>query len=337
MKNKRQHIVPRCYLSAWVDPVTPPGQHAALWKFSKDGSGQHRRSPEKTFIESDRYTIRLPNGDRDLIVEQHLDKIENAFSGVLRRLHRHEKLGVTDLAKIAAFTAAMLGRTRPRADNWRQAWTDIRRHVAAFEGDGRSPSKASGSGPPDGSLPPNAVHISTAEIDGMLTNIHPEYLSNTIEIAAPILFRMDLSIFSTDDPLGFITSDNPCIMHNPTAYRYHPIARSPGLRQKDVQVLLPLSPRLLIAYTHKRTFPLITPLPVQMVNNLNRLMVWNADKEIISWRGELKDEWFDTSFELPADAWKESDRDGRIERPERFDPSEIEVLAMPELLDDSEL
>ena len=62
---------------------------------------------------------------------------------------------------------------------------------------------------------------------------------------------MNLSIFSTNDPLGFITSDDPCMMHNTTAYRYHSMVRSPGLGQKHVQVLLPLSPHLPITYTHK--------------------------------------------------------------------------------------
>ena len=219
MKNKRQHLVPRCYLAAWLEPVTPTGQERALWKFAKDGSGKHRRSPQKTFVESDRYTIRLPNGERDLVVEQELCNIERDFSGVLARLHRKERPSVMDRAKLALFTAAMLGRTRRRSDHWKQTWIDIRKMVSSFEGDGNSPSKASGSMDPGMPMPPGAVPVSTSELDAMLTNIHPEYVSNTIEIAGPILFGMELSIFTTDDPLGFITSDNPCIMHNPYAYR----------------------------------------------------------------------------------------------------------------------
>jgi hypothetical protein len=54
------------YLSAWLDPVTPAGQQRALWKFAKDGTGKHRRSPKKTLVESDRYTVQLKNGERDL-------------------------------------------------------------------------------------------------------------------------------------------------------------------------------------------------------------------------------------------------------------------------------
>jgi hypothetical protein len=136
MKHKRQHIVPNCYLSAWLEPVTPPGQQRALWKFAKDGTGRHRRSPQKTFVESDRYTVLLKNGERDLRVEHRLDQIENDFAGVLRRLERREKLTIRDRAKLAVFTAAMLGRTKRPSDHWKDAWQDVRGIVSQFQGVG---------------------------------------------------------------------------------------------------------------------------------------------------------------------------------------------------------
>lgn len=163
MKHKRQHIVPRCYLSAWLEPVTPPGQQRALWKFAKDGTGKHRRSPKKTFVESDRYTVLLKNGERDLRVEHRLDRIENDFAGVLRRLERREKLTILDRAKLSIFTAAMLGRTKRRSDHWKDAWQNIRGIVSQFHGDG-SGSQASGTLHQDQPLPPGAVRISAEEI-----------------------------------------------------------------------------------------------------------------------------------------------------------------------------
>jgi len=330
MKHKRQHIVPNCYLSAWLEPVTPPGQQRALWKFSKDGTGKHRRSPKKTFVESDRYTVLLKNGERDLRVEHRLDQIENDFSCVLRRLERREKLMTLDRAKLAIFTAAMLGRTKRRSDHWKDTWQNLRGMVSQFQGDGAG-SKASGTLRRDEPLPPGAVSVSAEEIDDFLVNSHPEYLTNTIEVAGPMLFAMDLSIYSTDDRLGFLTCDEPCIMHNPTAYRYHPIRRSPGLRQRDVQVLMPLSPRLLIAFSHQQTYPFITPLPKKHVDEINRMMVWHADKEFVSWQGELRDEWFAGPDASPPDAWENKPQDARGGGPGVFEP-----LEGPEVLDDDE-
>jgi hypothetical protein len=315
MKHKRQHIVPRSYLSAWLEPFTPTGQERALWRFAKDGTGKHRKAPKKTFVESDRYTVLLKNGERDLRVEHTLDQIENDFSGVLRRLHRLEKLTPLDKAKIAIFTAAMLGRTRKRADHWKNTWKQLRGMVASYEGDGAD-CKASGTIDPNEPLPVGAVRVSRQEIDEFLVNSHPEYLIETIEISAPILFGMDLAMYSADDELGFLTSDEPCIMHNPTAYRYHPIMRSPGLLQRDVQVILPLSPRLLIAFSHKPTFPRITPLRREHVDEINRMVVWSATEEIISWTGKLRDEWFAPIAPLPVDAWKEAaSNDGDLFEP----------------------
>jgi hypothetical protein len=57
-----------------VNPVIPAGQQPAFWKFAKDGTGKHRRSPKKTFVESDRYTVLMKNGERDLRVEHTLDE-----------------------------------------------------------------------------------------------------------------------------------------------------------------------------------------------------------------------------------------------------------------------
>jgi hypothetical protein len=223
MKHKRQHIVPACYLSAWLEPVTPPGQQRAIWKFAKDGSGAHRRSPKKTFVESDRFTVWLKSGERDLKVEHRLCEIENQFSEVLRRLHRGEKISIRDKAKLAVFTAAMLGRSRRAADHWKK--------------------------------------------------VCPEHVADTIEFASSVLFGMNLHFFSAKDEVGFLTSDEPCIMHNPTAYRYHPMMRSPGLRQRHVEVVLPLSPRLLMVFSHQLAPPRIYSLSQQEVDQVNVVVV----------------------------------------------------------------
>jgi hypothetical protein len=323
MKHKRQHIVPNCYLSAWLEPVPPKGQERALWRIAKDGSEKHRRSPKKTFTAPDRYTVLLKNGERDLRVEHRLSEIEAAYSGVLRRLQRKEKLSTLDRAKLSVFTAAMLGRTRRRADNWKDTWESLRGHVAAFEGNGVE-NRASGSLPSDGTLPPDAMPISTQILDEMLVNSHPEFLTNTIQTSAPILFAMDMSIYSTEDDFGFLTSDEPCIMHNPTAYRYHPMVRSVGLLQRHTQVLLPLSPRLLLVFGHTPTYPHITPLTAKQTEEVNRMIVHSSLEEFVSWKGETRESWFHWDGILPDDAYSERQSN---------DENEVEVLEQPEQLD----
>jgi Protein of unknown function (DUF4238) len=272
MKHKRQHIVPACYLSAWLEPVTPPGQQRAIWKFAKDGSGAHRRSPKKTFVESDRFTVWLKSGERDLKVEHRLCEIENQFSEVLRRLHRGEKISIRDKAKLAVFTAAMLGRSRRAADHWKKVWADLRSEFPNPE-ESANASQATEAPQQNDPLPTGAVRISAKILDEFLVNSHPEHVADTIEFASSVLFGMNLHFFSAKDEVGFLTSDEPCIMHNPTAYRYHPMMRSPGLRQRHVEVVLPLSPRLLMVFSHQLAPPRIYSLSQQEVDQVNVVVV----------------------------------------------------------------
>src|SRR5882762_10371422 len=74
-KHKKQHVIPNCYLKAWCDPLTPTGQIPYIWRISKDGSQSRKRAPEKSFTANDRYTITLPNGERNLVVEHTLAEI----------------------------------------------------------------------------------------------------------------------------------------------------------------------------------------------------------------------------------------------------------------------
>ena len=75
-----------------------------------------RKSPEKTFTETDRYTVMLRDGTRHLEVENYLGDIENDFQGVIRAVRANEALTLRHRAKLATFTAAMLGRSKKQGD-----------------------------------------------------------------------------------------------------------------------------------------------------------------------------------------------------------------------------
>jgi hypothetical protein len=110
-KQKRQHTIPRSYLASWTDPLTPKGEDPAIWRISRDRTKVFRRSPKKSFTSSDRYTLYLKDGTRDLRVEETLGHIENSFIGVLKAIQQRERLDAGQKAVLCAFTAAMLGRS----------------------------------------------------------------------------------------------------------------------------------------------------------------------------------------------------------------------------------
>jgi hypothetical protein len=61
------------------------------------------------------------------------------------------------------------------------------------------------------------------------------------------------------------------------------------------------------------------------------MMVLHADKEIVSWRGKVREEWFVVSKTSLPDAWENRPQDNAEEIVNQFEP-----LESPEMLDDNE-
>jgi Protein of unknown function (DUF4238) len=284
--HKRQHTIPKSYLSAWVDPVTPPGQTAAIWRISKDRSKKWRRSPSKTFVESDRYTIRTEDGGRDISVENTLGQTENDFQPILMAIRRRQSLTPLQRAKLAIFTAAMMGRSKKQGDHWLSQWEEQIEKVKRME------RKTGATKPP-----------LSEKLERSLENSHAQLVIASIKTAAPVLSAMTLTILTTKDPDGFITSDAPAVMYNPESYKLPPFYRSPGLMQKEVEVSLPLSPRELALYSWKPMKLLYTPVPDSVVDEINRTIYFYAEAEFVSWKGTTKAAWFEER-NAPPDAWE---------------------------------
>jgi Protein of unknown function (DUF4238) len=82
--HKTQHWIPRSYLRAWADPNGPAAHKSYVHVFSKDGSTSRKKAPENLFTETELYTIRLPDGGRDLRLEHGLCGFEASFSEMRR-------------------------------------------------------------------------------------------------------------------------------------------------------------------------------------------------------------------------------------------------------------
>ncbi len=285
--HKRQHTIPRVYLGSWIEPYTPSGQTAAINIVTKETGAVRRKAPEKSFTENDHYTIHLKNGTRDLTVENQLGRIESDFQGVLRSLREGQTLHVSHRAKLAVFTAAMMGRAKPESE-WNkkqlQPLKDILDHVEKVEG-----------GPtPDGE-----------ELRDLLTNHPAFYVTATMETAAPVLFGMNLTILTTDDPVGFITSDSPVVMFNPQAYKFPPYYRPPGLAMIDIEITLPLTPRHMAVYTHFPRAGAYLKLEKKFLDEMNRRTWFHAAHEVVSRTGLVEDVWSEgRTGPEPVDAWK---------------------------------
>jgi hypothetical protein len=286
-KQKKQHLIPNCYLKAWCDPVVPPGQSPFIWRVPKDGGQPFRRSPEKSFTATDKYTIKMPNGERNLIIENTLDELESKFVRVRDLIGKREPLSDLDRATLCLFTAAMHSRTNKAGEHWRKTQQEMHDQVVAME-------KAMGAEP----------HTSL-ETAALLENAHQFFLAMSLESEAPLYFQMNLTILFAHDPIGFITSDAPCSWYNPKAHTMPPFYRSPGLMQNDIEVTMPLTPQLMLMFSHHKFAPYLE-VGQTFVEHANHRIRAFADKEFVSWKGISRPEWF-VQRELPPDAWENTE------------------------------
>jgi len=228
----------------------------------------------------------MKDGSRDLSVENTLGQIETDFQPILMAIRRRQNLTPLQRTKLAIFTAAMMGRSKKQGDQWLGQWLEhvekVKRMEEMFEVTEPSLSQ---------------------KLEQGLENSHAELVINTIKAAAPVLSGMTLTILTTNDSDGFITSDAPAVMYNPKAHRLPPFYRSPGLLQPDVEVSLPLSPQELALYCHQPLRYLYTPISNDVLDEVNRTTYFFAQEEFISRKGNTNEKWFEERA-APLDAWE---------------------------------
>jgi hypothetical protein len=114
--------------------------------------------------------------------------------------------------------------------------------------------------------------------------------------------QMHFAVLCTDDPVGFITTDDPCTWFNPEAYKLPPFYRAPGLGMNDIQVTFPISPRQCLLITHNNAIG-YADVPLEIVNELNHRHIAHADQKFISCSAEVTPIWFQ-KFSMPEDSWE---------------------------------
>jgi uncharacterized protein DUF4238 len=299
--HKSQHFVPQCYTRAWLDPDAPNKQEY-MWKFEKNGREGTRAAPKNTFEETDFYTID-EGGERNLALEKALGKLESRFVGARKRISNHEKLTSSEYAYFIGFIAAMSSRTKSFRDFQREQWGGVQELMESMqaqweqsdENERKALLRASStprSGTPMGTLD---------DVRDVVKNPMKHMLVPATKVNGEFLTKINLTVFETDDRLGFITSDDPVVMYDPTAYRRPPIYRSPGFGRPEVELTMPLSPQQLALFTWYVPNGFIA-VDAENLAALNRRTRAYADQYFIVCRNETRNDWF-TSEPLPDDAW----------------------------------
>jgi hypothetical protein len=296
----RQHIVSKCYLKAWCDPSTPKGQDPYIWLISRDASRKVKRAPHKSLTKTGAYTITLNDGKSDLRVETTLSQLEAKFVRVQQKIVELKTLDPYDRAYLAAFMATMHSRTDPVAEGMKASISKFHSHVREME---EAIKRGDTAKLPRATMPGEGAPISSADTEYLVRNSRPLVVEVALSAAAPIMRNMPLAFLEAPEGSFFITSDNPCVWFDPEAYKRPPFYRNPGLAMKDIEITMPISPRVMALMTHNAKVQGYTRLTKAHVNELNRRTVGFCHEQFVSNTPETLAIWLDPGTP-PPDAWE---------------------------------
>jgi hypothetical protein len=262
-----------------------------VWTFPKNGGEGRRKAPDNIFHETDFYTIRRSDGQRDLSLENGLATLESQFCRIRdAHISRREPLSPEDKGWVCAFVAAMHFRTRTQRDALRSQWSHAVRVAEDMQQalNAMSPTKLLRHRPLR-PFPGESEPSLTIEDARTLSNDPLQHmLMKVIEDDLPVLLRMTLTFFTTDDPTaGFITSDHPCLWFDTDKRR----GQMMSLQSPTVEVTMPVAPNTLLVQCWEE-FPDYWPVATPQVEEFNRFHQGGCDEYLIVNRNETKAVWF---------------------------------------------
>lgn len=308
--HKHQHYVPNSYLKAWHDTTQPlgPKRTPYLWRFDRDGSNPKRRAPENMFTENDIYTIAMPDGTRDLRLEHGFGGLEKKFADIRdHRLHGRQWPDANEMIHLLAFVALARVRTPAYRDAQAATWANIYKKMESFKKsfEAASPEqrKSMASFRPLGADQGKGLDMDSVA----LLRDHPIQMTvaPALEATLRMFARMHVAILCTDDPTGFVTSDNPCTWFDSEAYKRHPFYRAPGLTSKTIEVTMPLSPSQCLVISHAENIEGYFDVKPHAVGELNRRCIGHCNETFVARRNDAREEWFEERPE-PDDSWEKT-------------------------------
>jgi hypothetical protein len=271
-KPKKQHYIPKFYLVGFVDPKTSAGEEPYVWIFKKGEKKGKKKAPSNIFTKTDLYTIKLKSGEKDYSIEEALSSLEGRYAGIFRnKISKHLALNDEEHLYLCAFVSAMLQRTLRHKENLERFYNELIARSEAMEQANGGSSQMSD------------------ELKEYKQNVHKLGLVQLFPNITELLSKMSIAFLVAEGQARFITSDDPCNLFNPDLQWQR--AYGAGLGQKNVQVTLPLSPKILLclSWSNLKGYISIGNLQVQ---DLNRMILNHCHEHFISQSPKTKWIWF---------------------------------------------
>lgn len=302
-KHKKQHSIPQCYLRSWCDHKCPSGLTPYVWRFLKNGSTAKKKAPKNIFYETDMYTIYLEDGSRNLVLEHGLNQLETLFAKLRdKKIQKKVVLNLEDRVVLCAFIAAMFARTKAQREHQRKQWTEPLKMMESMIEQMKNSTpeeKMQMVSPASLNAGPS---FSYEDVKKIVKAPLQTFLPSTVRTMTPLLSKLDLAIFTTNDNIGFITSDAPCVWFDPEAYKRPPMMRSPALMYKTTEIILPISPSETLCLNQHGINGYFEASD-KLMDEFNTRVRFCAEEYFIVNSNFKKDVWFDPGTD-PEDSWE---------------------------------
>lgn len=300
-KHKRQHFIPQSYLSSWLDPSTPENYEPYVWIVDKRDLSVSKKAPKNIFYETDLYTITDPLGNRDLRLEHGLSQLEGLFVSLVRnKINNHLPISNEDALVLAAFVSAMHARTPARAEETLPFWQEALDKIEAISkwAEGATQEQLEHMSRVMAPMDESGQFLTKENIEEVVQSPLTSLLPSEISVGVELLSKLDILIIETSTKPGFITSDNPCVWHDPEGYTRPFPYQGPALIYPSIEITLPISPSNMLmlnrrghnGYLSLSEFgPLVD---MQIVSNANKRTCSRATESIIVNKGLILWDWF---------------------------------------------
>jgi len=267
----KQHYVPQCYLREFADPNTPKDKEPFIWIFDRNGKNRRKDKIKNVLASNDLYTLKI-KGQKNYSIEETLANLEGKYAGVFRsKIKNKIPLNEEEHIILCAFVCVMLQRTLRHKDNLERFLNELIEHAEALE------------------TAHNAPHRQSEEIKKYKENSHKLGVVQTLPDITELLMKMNIAFLCAEGKAKFITSDDPCNLFNPDLQwqRFY----SPGLAQRNVQVTLPLSPKIMLcmSWSNLRGY---LQWEKGRVEEANRMIVGHCYKYFVCSSSKTKQMWF---------------------------------------------
>jgi len=277
---KNQHVVPRCYLAAFLSGERPL-EHAdnakferGVWTSSPSLDGWKLKAPANVLTKPYFYTVPGDDPCRPE-VEEFLGRIEDRIPPLRAKLERREPLTVGDLCLTALFTMTLFQRVPRQQGVLEDFLATTVRHRQAFEQGSRA----------------DAVQLSPETVEACRAWSRRSLLATD---PAAILLAEGIHFIVGHSSDLLLTGDNPVLRfwrHTDELAKFLGDASliDPRFTRADVHpvTIAPLTPRVaLLATPFLRTeyegYPYLPSPRPTLFEGINVMTILNADKVVVS-------------------------------------------------------